>query len=124
MATTEIYALSLHDALPICARCPVWAEPQPTGLPGFCAPSCVSPSPRPTSRTSQSEGRRPQESIHNCPHLLAVRVGQPRAVAPVVDRAWPPDCPSSSAHDLAGCHLPSNSVLPVFPVGGWATGRK
>src|SRR5208283_5591040 len=29
-ATTEIYTLSLHDALPICPTCPAWPSPSTT----------------------------------------------------------------------------------------------
>src|SRR5690606_39450121 len=64
-ATTEIYTLSLHDALPICSpRCPAWGSttsrccgrrscgsPAPTGTAACC----------PRTRTTTSPGTRSEE---------------------------------------------------------------
>src|SRR5258707_8527805 len=45
-ATTEIYTLSLHDALPISAQCRAWARPSPSRR-------CSGPLPLPRRRRSE-----------------------------------------------------------------------
>src|SRR5688572_32402644 len=42
-ATTEIYTLSLHDALPIFVSPPCESSPSPAGTPGACRPLCPPP---------------------------------------------------------------------------------
>jgi len=79
------------DVPPLCARCrsgrslsrPAFLDSSPIMRLAFA---------RSTSRTSQSEGRRPRESIHSCPHLLASGLAS-ASRGSIVDRAWPPDCP-------------------------------
>src|SRR2546421_6480509 len=58
-ATTEIYTLSLHDALPICRRRPPWPA-RIRSAPGDDRPACFgkatsSPVPRHAGRSSRSE---------------------------------------------------------------------
>src|SRR5437764_3462562 len=50
-ATTEIYTLSLHDALPICCCAPVWGSRTRRARPSR-SPSCVCP-PRSEEHTSE-----------------------------------------------------------------------
>src|SRR3712207_8180043 len=64
-ATTEIYTLPLHDALPIprCRRCRVWRSPErrsaasasPPASATACTPSTRSPEPRARSEEHTSE---------------------------------------------------------------------
>src|SRR3712207_7506274 len=59
-ATTEIYTLSLHDALPISARIRT-SEPRATEV--ECANSTTEPPGRPPSSSTLYEGRLPQHGL-------------------------------------------------------------
>src|SRR2546430_7484271 len=58
-ATTEIYTLSLHDALPICPGGP--DRPGTSGSPGWCPPGPRASSARPEPTRSRGYGPSPRD---------------------------------------------------------------
>src|SRR5438045_7125650 len=69
-ATTEIYTLSLHDALPISGRCGVTPPPDTSTEP-HCGPTCSGPHPPAGSRgTAWSRSEEHTSELQSLRHLV------------------------------------------------------
>src|SRR6266567_8735523 len=68
-ATTEIYTLSLHDALPIRRRPGCWRISRPSPTPPTCR-SCSTTSPRAASRSEEHTSELQSQSNLVCRLLL------------------------------------------------------